>query len=1043
MKTHIRSIELLEARIAPATFTVTTNANGGAGSLGEAIVNAANSMGTDTILFNLPAGQLTMTLPGFTIDHPVIFDGRSQPGYVDSPLVVLQGAEFGQRGFRFVNGAGGSQVLGMKITDFDESGILIDTADITVAGCDIVGNSVGIDVGGSDTTIGGMGVAGRNVISGNTQYGIYAAFGSNLTVQNAHIGVNREGTAALGNTGSGIFVDGFDSVTIGGAEKNVISGNGTGGIEFVNTFGTNNVFNSWIGVFADGGFSAASRNGFGGIRAFNAGNLTIGQNGAAPNYIANNGGPAIDVDTTEAMSSPRAVIEGNTIGYVLQGMMLVPASNQGGIRANGPTFGDATISIGGFGSAGNTIYNANGAGISASPGVTIEGNSFVAGMGLPIDINSDGTSSNDAGDTDGVQNFPTLGGVAVVSQMNQYFLTATLDSRPNESFTLKMYGFNGVQYIFLGEHSIQTDGSGHGTFNDFTFSFAGYTHVAATVTEELTRHTSELSALAPVAPGIGFVGNNSVSQIEGNTGFQILTFNVITTATPTGSINLNLAPDPASTATSGADYSFSPSTINFSPTNTSQVVSVIVSADTAVEPEEFVRLVLGNLTGNAVIVAPSVTVNIGNDDTSLKISPDSKTATWIDADGDLVTLKTTKPVLNSGMFAMNATGTLGGELLQSIDFNFANGNPKGTNLALTAKFDKARNRGDGIVDVGTIFAGGTDLGIVKLDGDLGRIEVGDGTLTDGAIKSLTVGSIGNLGGVVSSSNIAGKIGALTVRGDIVNTTIFVTPGMSTDVAAGSIGTLTISGSLIKGNDSVARISTTGSIGTVKIGGSILGDDGMFGSGIQSGGSISAVTIGGSIRSSERVAPNTLAGIEAGTTLGKVTVGGDLHYARILALGKAQPAKAADALALASLTIKGRVADSFIAAGLSSDGLKNPDAQIGTITVNGDWVRSTATAAVSAGADLVFGTADDAVVASTAAFTNNTAIVSRIAAVFVKGQIFGTSGGADSYGFVAQTIGKFGRGPAAYTLKANPVPNAAPLDLVSLSITGDVFLREVL
>src|SRR5687767_11129805 len=60
-------LEALEDRTAPATFTVTTNADAGAGSL-RAAVDAANNealnLGADNIVFNLPAGQEIIGLSG-------------------------------------------------------------------------------------------------------------------------------------------------------------------------------------------------------------------------------------------------------------------------------------------------------------------------------------------------------------------------------------------------------------------------------------------------------------------------------------------------------------------------------------------------------------------------------------------------------------------------------------------------------------------------------------------------------------------------------------------------------------------------------------------------------------------------------------------------------------------------------------------------------------------------------------------------------------------------------------------------------------------
>lgn len=283
MKNHIRSIELLEARIAPATFTVTSNANGGAGSLGQALFDASMSMGVDTIAFNLPMGQLIMVHPGFTIDHPVIFDGRSQPGYVDAPLVVLQGEQFAQKGFRFQMGSEGSQVLGMKITAFSDAGIEINTSNITVAGCDIVANANGIYVAGADAVIGTSGESGKNVISGNSIYGITGGFYvSGLTVQNSHIGVDRAGTTAMGNAGGGIYFESATEITIGGVGRNVISANGpSGGISLLNCFGNYRIQSSTIGLSATGQMENSFSNNRFGVVLEGAGTYLIGSDGFA------------------------------------------------------------------------------------------------------------------------------------------------------------------------------------------------------------------------------------------------------------------------------------------------------------------------------------------------------------------------------------------------------------------------------------------------------------------------------------------------------------------------------------------------------------------------------------------------------------------------------------------------------------------------------------------------------------------------------------------------------------------------------------------
>ena len=180
-----------------------------------------------------------------------------------------------------------------------------------------------------------------------------------------------------------------------------------------------------------------------------------------------------------------------------------------------------------------------------------------------------------------------------------------------------------------------------------------------------------------------------------------------------------------------------------------------------------------------------------------------------------------------------------------------------------------------------------------------------------------------------------------------------------------------------------------------------------------------------------------------TSVGKVSVGGDMESAGIIAGGKARPAHAAAALAIAGVTVKGNVSDSLIAAGLGAGDHGNPDAQIGAITVGGDWSRSFATAGIDIVNDFTIGDANDAVSVPTGPYTNNPAIISKIASITIKGHIFGTPEAGDSFGFVAQSIGKFVRGSTAYALRPNPTPNAAPLDVFNVSTTGDVFVREVI
>jgi hypothetical protein len=77
------SASILAASLVASTYTVTTAADAGAGSLRQAILDANVAADADTIQFNIPgAGVHTITpLTDFPmITGPVTIDGYTQPG---------------------------------------------------------------------------------------------------------------------------------------------------------------------------------------------------------------------------------------------------------------------------------------------------------------------------------------------------------------------------------------------------------------------------------------------------------------------------------------------------------------------------------------------------------------------------------------------------------------------------------------------------------------------------------------------------------------------------------------------------------------------------------------------------------------------------------------------------------------------------------------------------------------------------------------------------------------------------------------------------
>lgn len=94
------------------------------------------------------------------------------------------------------------------------------------------------------------------------------------------------------------------------------------------------------------------------------------------------------------------------------------------------------------------------------------------------------------------------------------------------------------------------------------------------------------------------------------------------------------------------------------------------------------------------------------------------TATFIDIDGDLATVKVSAGTLTAGLFTTAAKGL--GDQLQEI--NLGGGGFDGTSLTVTAKKIAT---GDGLVNVGFIDSAGHDLGAVSVSARLvGNDKVG-------------------------------------------------------------------------------------------------------------------------------------------------------------------------------------------------------------------------------------------------------------------------------------------------------------------------------
>ena len=248
---------------------------------------------------------------------------------------------------------------------------------------DVQGNLIGVDVSGSVAfgnegngvsvhgnlnRIGGTDLGNTNVISANEGDGVYIT-GHGVEIKGNFIGIDRLGTAALGNGRNGIFVFSLGGVLIGGTEpyaRNVISANQLAGINLDDSSDGVSVFGNKIGTNALG--TAALGNVKTGIRVGGT-NHQIGSSlEGARNLISGNLGPGIAVLST----ATGITIRNNYIGTDVTGTTALGNSNgiEVGLGA-GPT--DVTIGGSPYGD-GNLISGNDSEGILLYRGAKVFGN---------------------------------------------------------------------------------------------------------------------------------------------------------------------------------------------------------------------------------------------------------------------------------------------------------------------------------------------------------------------------------------------------------------------------------------------------------------------------------------------------------------------------------------------------------------------------------------------------------------------------------------------------------------------------------------------
>ncbi len=522
---------LLAAGLSANTYTVTTTADTGAGSLRQAITDANGNAGADTIAFNITGSGVHTISPATalpTITEALMINGYSQPGAsanTNAPnqgtnaviQIEIDGTALG------VNGVGITAtavvtIRGLAINRCANSGIRIGGAGGN--GSIVAGNFIGTDPSGSSrpgaqyyginidgaqaVVVGGTAPADRNVVSANDASHVFISDsgGSNTVVKGNLLGLNAAGTAAIHgqyNNEGGVYVRVGTGVLVGGptaADRNVIAGNGFYGVGIGYTVGgttaQGTIQGNYIGTDVTG--TVPIPNGYG-ISLPDSNNIVKGN--------------VIGASTQQAITSEggaNELIQGNFIGT--DETATLDLGNVHGAMAvggNGWTIGGTAAGEGNVIAFNGAPYG--GVAINFYTSVRIRGNRMFSNTPLGIDLyvgGGSGVTPNDPGDADtganNGQNYPII--TLVTPGASTTHIEGLLNSTPSTLFDVDLFSgptclafpqayLQGENY--LATLPVTTDGSGNATFAvDVPFVLAANQPVTATATDP-NGNTSEFS----------------------------------------------------------------------------------------------------------------------------------------------------------------------------------------------------------------------------------------------------------------------------------------------------------------------------------------------------------------------------------------------------------------------------------------------------------------------------------------------------------------------------------------------------------------------
>ncbi|MEH2062181.1 MAG: DUF4347 domain-containing protein, partial [Nostoc sp.] len=631
---HGLAIDDVSVQIDSTTYIVTNTNDSGAGSLRQAIINANNDPGIETIIFDTTGifgdatpDTITLTSGQLNVTEGVIIQGTGA-----NKLAIS-----GNNASRVFNASASLSIDGLNITGGNAGnsfgGGIYSTSSVTVSNSTISGNVTNTSGGGIYGT--SSVIVSNSTISGNTANtsggGIYGT--SSATVSDSTISGNIVNTSGggiytsnatitnstlSGNTasnGGGIYGTSSATVSDSTVSGNIANTSG-GGIYSSNATITNSTVSG----------NTANTNG-GGI--YGSSSATV-SNSTVSGNIATSGGGIYSSITTLTNST----ISSNTA-----------KNNGGGIYSGGGTVSNSTI----FANTADSDNNntGNGGGIYRSAGTWSISNSIIAGNIDPGNQGADVYGNNFNGNA-----YNLIGKIAGKLSGTLGMATGTDIINPNPG--LKPLGNYGGS---TQTHALDFNSPARNA-GDPTYSGGLTTDQRGTGFNRIENGRVDIGAFEYMLPKVSF-GAATYNTTEDSTA-TIVTIPVTLNTSPETAVIVPIVIKSSSTATSGNDYTFSPTTISFAAgatgSNLTQLITFTINPDDLPENVETVVLNFGTPTGANLGTITETTLNIAAND-SIKYAISTATSTLTEG--------------NSGTQAVTFTVTRSGGIGVASAINYA------------------------------------------------------------------------------------------------------------------------------------------------------------------------------------------------------------------------------------------------------------------------------------------------------------------------------------------------------------------------------------